>query len=68
MSRKQDAMTLESGPSSVDLRPIRRMAVKLPPENSAFRRVISGERDSLSATEFVAKLGTCLSILDSDAR
>jgi hypothetical protein len=52
--------------AQVDIRPLKRLASKLLPENSTFRRIIMQENDSMSATDYAAKLGTWLSILDGE--
>ena len=53
--------------AEVDIRALKRLAAKVLPENSTFRRVITEESDSMPATDFVAKLQTWLSILDGEA-
>jgi hypothetical protein len=50
----------------VDVRPLKRLAARVLPENSIFRRVITNEKDSMPASEFAAKLGTWLSVLDEE--
>jgi hypothetical protein len=52
----------------VDIRPLKRLSSELLGKDSMLRRVLDGERDTLSATEFVAKLGTWLAILGEEFR
>jgi hypothetical protein len=47
--------------------PLTQLRGRPSPENSTFRHVLVDEKDSMLASEFVAKLGTWLSIIDSDA-
>jgi hypothetical protein len=42
----------------IDTRSLKRLATKLLPESSTFRRVVMEENDSIPATDYVAKLGT----------
>lgn len=52
----------------VDIRPVKRLAGKLLSEGSTLRHVLAEESDSLPVADFVAKLGTWLSILDKEER
>lgn len=54
--------------SVVDIRPVKRLAAKLLSEDSVLRHVLAEEGDSLPAADFIAKLGTWLSILDKEER
>ncbi len=50
----------------VDIRPVKRLASELLGSTSVLRRVLLSEEDMMTATDYVAKLGTWLAILDSD--
>ena len=64
----EDVTVSQETVRQVDIRPIKRLAGKLLPENSTFRHVIMEESDSMPALDYVSKLGTWLSILDDEAR
>ena len=51
---------------AVDIRPLKRLSSELLSGNSMFKRVPASESDTISATEFVAKLGTWLAILGEE--
>jgi hypothetical protein len=52
----------------IDIRPLKRLASKLLPEDSDFRRVVMKEGGVVSAVDYVAKVGTWLSILDGEMK
>ena len=54
--------------NGVDIRPLKRLSSELLGNDSMLRRVLESEKDTLSATEFVAKLGTWLAILREEFR
>ncbi len=53
---------------TVDIRHLKELAVTTLDHESLLRRVLASEPDTLSATEFVAKLGTWLAILEEEFR
>ena len=53
---------------TVDIRQLKELAATTLDSESFFRRVLAAEPDTLSATEFVAKLGTWLAILREEFR
>ncbi len=67
LSQAHEDVTVQAS-REVDIRPLKRLAAKLLPESSTFRRVITEESDSMPATDYVSKLGTWLSILDGEAK
>ena len=54
--------------NGVDIRSLKRLSSELLSNDSMLKRVLESERDTLSATEFVAKLGTWLVILKEEFR
>ena len=53
-------------PGSVDVRPLKRLAVRLLEDGSVFRKVITQEEDTIAAADYCAKLGTWLAILKEE--
>jgi hypothetical protein len=51
----------------IDIRPLKLLAARLLPEDSILRLVIMHETDFIRSTDYVAELGTWLSILDGEA-
>lgn len=47
----------------LNIRPIKSVAVSLLPASSLLRKVLSSEPDDMPATDFLAKLGTWLTLL-----
>lgn len=52
--------------NGVDIRPLKRLSSELLRNDSMLKRILDSERDTLSVTEFVAKLGTWLAILGEE--
>lgn len=52
---------------AVDTRPLKRLASERLASDSLLRRVLLAEPDSMSAVEFVAKLGTWLVMLREES-
>lgn len=47
----------------VDIRPLKKLSSDLLSKDSMLRRVLNSENDTIAAAEFIAKLGTWLTIL-----
>ena len=52
----------------VNIRSAKALVIKILPDDSVLRAVLTREPDSLPVSDFVAKLGTWLEILDEEVK